>query len=103
MEIRLELEDYLRYAASTAEDITNPIAWWNERRNRLPKVALGARKWLSVCSTSTPSERVFSICRVVDMARRNRLNGYSITAQVFIYNNLSKLDVYIHYLSTLLD
>jgi hypothetical protein len=26
MEIRLELEDYLRYAVSTPEDITDPIA-----------------------------------------------------------------------------
>jgi hypothetical protein len=40
MEIRLELEDYLHYAVLTAEDITDPIAWWKERRERLPKVAL---------------------------------------------------------------
>jgi hypothetical protein len=44
MEIRPELEDYLRYAALTAEDITDPIAWWKERRERFQKVALGAKK-----------------------------------------------------------
>jgi hAT family C-terminal dimerisation region len=90
MEIRLELEDYLHYAASTAEDITDPIACWKERRERLPKVALRTRKWLSVCSTSTPSDRVFSICGVVDTAVRTCLNGDSITAQVFIHNNFEQ-------------
>jgi hAT family C-terminal dimerisation region len=44
------------------------FVWWKERKDRFPKVALAARKWLSVCSTSTPSERVFSICGVVDTA-----------------------------------
>jgi hAT family C-terminal dimerisation region len=102
MEIWLELEVYLCCATLTAEDITDPIARWKERRERFPKVALGARKWLSVCSTSTPSKQVFSICGVVDTARRNCVNGDSITAQVFIHNNLSKLDVDIPYLSTLL-
>jgi hAT family C-terminal dimerisation region len=68
MEILLELEDYLHYAALTAEDITGPIALWNKRRERFPKVVLGARKWLSVCSTSSLSKRVFSICGVVDTA-----------------------------------
>jgi hAT family C-terminal dimerisation region len=69
MEIWLELEVYLCYAASTAEVITEPIAWWKERRERIPKVAPEARKWLSVCSTSTPSKQVFSICGVVDAAQ----------------------------------
>jgi hAT family C-terminal dimerisation region len=68
MAIRLELEDYLHYGESTAEDITDPIAWWKERRERFPKVALGARKLLSVCSTSALSKRVFSNCGVVDTA-----------------------------------
>jgi hAT family C-terminal dimerisation region len=100
MEIWLELEVYLSYAASTAEDITDPIAWWKERWERFPKVAVWARKWLSVCSILTPSKQVLSICGVVNTARRNCLNGDSITAQVIIHNNL--LDVDIHYLCTLL-
>jgi hypothetical protein len=40
MEARLELEDYLCYAVSAAEDITDPIVWWKERRERFLKVAL---------------------------------------------------------------
>jgi hypothetical protein len=36
---------------------------------------------------------VFSICGVVDTARRNRLGGESISAQVFVHNKLSKIDV----------
>ena len=37
--------------------------------------------------TSTPGERIFSICGIVDTARRNRLNGKSIENQVFIHSN----------------
>ena len=52
-----------------------------------PNVATLARKWLSVTATSTPSEGVFSICGIVDTARRNRLNGKSIENQAFIHSN----------------
>ena len=50
-------------------------------------VAVVARKWLSVPATSTPSERVFSICGIVNTAKRSRLSGKSIENQVFIHNN----------------
>jgi hAT family C-terminal dimerisation region len=101
-EIQMELEDYMRHTASSASKITDPIARWKERKDRFPKVAPAARKWLSVWSTSTPSERVFSICGVVDTARRNRLGGESISAQVLVHNNLSKIDVDKYTLATLL-
>ena len=31
------------------------------KANNYPRVSLAAHKWLSVCSTSTPSERVFNL------------------------------------------
>jgi len=43
-----------------------PLEWWKGNRFKYPKVAIGARKWLSVCATSTPSERVFSIIGLID-------------------------------------
>jgi hAT family C-terminal dimerisation region len=101
-DIQMKLEDYMRHTASSASEIADPIAWWKERKDRFHKMALAARKWLSVCSTSTPSELVFSICGVVDTARRNRLGGESISAQVLVHNNLIKIDVDKHTLATLL-
>jgi len=65
----------------------DPLKWWRDKKHLYPNVAKCARLWLSVPATSTPSERVFSICSVVDTAKRNRLKGKSIENQVFIHNN----------------
>jgi len=67
-----------------------------KKRNNYPRVSLAARKWLSVCSTSTPSERVFSIYGIVTSAKRSRLKENAVAAQVFLYesyNNLDALDL----------
>ena len=57
------------------------------QKHLYPNVAKCAQLWLSVPATSTPSKRVFSICSVVDTARRNGLKGRSIENQVFIHYN----------------
>ena len=64
-----------------------PLKWWSVNNTKYPLVAKAARKWLSVPATSTPSERVFSICGIVDTAKRTRLLGESVEAQVFLHNN----------------
>lgn len=65
----------------------NPLEWWRVSSAKYPNVAACARKWLSVPATSTPSERVFSICGLVSTCKRSRLIGESIEAQVFLHNN----------------
>lgn len=65
----------------------NPLNWWNQNCFRYPNIARVARKWLAVTATSTPSERVFSICGLVDTAKRSKMLGASIEAQVFVHNN----------------
>ena len=47
-----------------------------------------ARNWLVVLETSTPSERMFSICGLVDTSEGLILLGVSIEKQVFHYNNI---------------
>ena len=81
-----EVQAYIRDASANG-DTTDPLLWWRVNRKQYPRISLAARKWLSVCSTSTPSERVFSICGIVDLAKRNRMNGNAIAAQVFLYSN----------------
>jgi len=90
--VKHEVEAYIRGASAGGKDL-DPLLWWKEKRNNYPRVSLAARKWLSVCSTSTPSERVFSICGIVDSAKCNRLKGNAVAAQVFLYNNLDALDL----------
>jgi hAT family C-terminal dimerisation region len=53
-----------------------PLQCWRDiGRKKFPNVALAARKWLSVTATSTPSERVFSICGIVNTAIQTSLLG----------------------------
>lgn len=47
----------------------NLLEWWRSNCTRYPNVACAARKWLSVSSLSTPSELVFSICRIADTSK----------------------------------
>ena len=74
------------------KEVKCELLWWKSNRARFPNIALVARKWLGVVATSTPSERVFSICGVVDTARRSRLTGKSIEKQVFLHNNYFKVN-----------
>ena len=90
--VKHEVEAYIRDASATGNDL-DPLLWWKEKRNNYPRVSLAALKWLSVCSTSTPSERVFSMCGIVNSVNRNRMKGNAVAAQVFLYNNLDALDL----------
>ena len=69
----------------------DPLDWWQENKTKYPHIAVLARKWLSVPATSTPSKRVFSICGIVNTAKRSKMNGKSIENQVLIHNNQSVL------------
>jgi hypothetical protein len=53
-----------------------------------------AQKWLSVPSMSTPSERVWSICGVIDNPKRGCLDGFKLEAQAMINNNYHNLKAY---------
>jgi len=50
-----------------------PMDWWKVYRHQLPCIAQLSRKWLCVTATSTPSERVFSDCRLALTAKHSRL------------------------------
>lgn len=73
-------------------DVKSELLWWKLNHIRFPNIARVARKWLGVVATSTPSERVFSICGVVDTAKRSRMTGNSIEKQVFLHNNYFKVN-----------
>jgi len=84
-----EVTSYLCEVES--RNVKSELLWWKENHIRFPNVARVARKWLGVVATSTPSERVFSICGVADTAKRSRMTGESIEKQVFLHNNYFKV------------
>ena len=87
-----EVLSYLICTGSIVKRKFNPLEWWQVHKNKYPNVAVLARKWLSVLGTLTPSERVFSICGLVNTAKRSRLSGKSIQNQVFVHNNKSLIN-----------
>ena len=54
-----ELEQYLN--EKLIKRTTKPLTWWKNNDRRFPKLAKVARSLLNIPSTSTPSERIFSI------------------------------------------
>ena len=64
-------QEVLLYLIATEECMypkpeIDPLEWWRENKHIYPNVAKCARMWLSAPVTSTPSERVFLICGMVD-------------------------------------
>ncbi|CAB5213512.1 unnamed protein product [Rhizophagus irregularis] len=56
-----ELESYLDpIRTPIAAYSVNPFEWWAIRKTQFPNVAKLARKYLSISSSSVPSERLFS-------------------------------------------
>lgn len=56
--VELEVANYLNIPVHISHR-QDPLVWWRENKHLYPNLARTARKWLCVCATSTPSERVF--------------------------------------------
>jgi hypothetical protein len=85
-EIAAEVEFYMKPVVNP-HDI-DPLVWWREHQKDFPHLSRVARKWLGVCATSTESERVFSSCGVALTAKRAKLKGSTLEAQVKLKYNL---------------
>ena len=53
-----EMTMYLNHPNISPED--DPLLWWKNEQQRLPTLAQLAKKYLAICGTSVPSERIFS-------------------------------------------
>ena len=58
LQIQKEIDSYLDFPPVDAE--VDPLAWWKVERGRFPNLANLAKKYLYICGTSVPSERIFS-------------------------------------------
>ena len=57
-QIKKEIEDYIKLPLLDAE--SDPLQWWKVHMAVLPTMAKLAQKYLSVCASSSASERIFS-------------------------------------------
>ncbi|KAG9280417.1 zinc finger BED domain-containing protein 1-like [Astyanax mexicanus] len=71
----------------TVDGDDDPLAWWRTNSKRLPIMARLARKYLCVCATSTPSERVFSTAGNVVSPSRSHLKPDKVNMLVFLAKN----------------
>ncbi len=66
----------------------DPLLWWKNAAGRFPQMSRVARKYLCVCATSTPSERVFSTAGKVVGPQRALLKPDKVNMLVFLAKNL---------------
>ena len=81
----LELTRYLQEEPIDSND--NPLAWWCNNQERFPLLSKVARKYMCICATSTPSERVFSVAGNVVTPLRSSLKPHKVNMLVFLARN----------------
>jgi len=65
-----------------------PLPWWKSECVRYPVLAKVAKKFLCLCATSVPSERVFSCGGHIVSDRRTCLKPQRVDSLVFLAQNL---------------
>lgn len=61
----------------------DPLEWWRAEAQHLPILAALARKYLCLCGTSVPSERLFSKCGLIVNNLRSSLSPKNVNMLVF--------------------
>ncbi|XP_065899760.1 E3 SUMO-protein ligase ZBED1-like [Dysidea avara] len=84
--MRNEVEEYLKI--STIDPEVNPLKWWKIHVTDFPVISKLARKYLCVCASSSPSERVFSLSGHIVSKKRNVLKPHKVNMLVFLAKNL---------------
>jgi len=84
--IKQELDCYLSHQQLEMEE--NPLDWWKVEHRRYPHLAKLAQKYLCICATSVPAERIFSIAGQIVSDRRSALKPDRVDQLVFLARNL---------------
>ena len=81
-----EINSYLDFPIAKPE--TSPLVWWKTECRRFPTLSRLAVKYLCICGTSVPSERVFSRGGQIVSAHRSRLHPKNVNKLIFLSQNL---------------
>ena len=71
------------------ERYRNPLEWWKTENSKFPNLANLAKKYLCICGTGVPLERVFSSAGHIANNLRNRLTLDNVNKLVFLSKNLN--------------
>lgn len=82
----IEVESYLRIPLQDVEG--DPLQWWKVEEKNYPILATLARKYLCICATSSPSERLFSTSGLLVTPKRSSLKPDKVNMLVFLSRNL---------------
>ena len=66
----------------------DPLMWWKDEQKKFPVLESLARKYLCICGTSVPSERLFSQGGNIVNTLRNRLSAEHVNMLIFLAKNL---------------
>lgn len=83
--LNMELSSYLDIPSLGMD--ADPLEWWKIEHLRFPHLAQLARKYLCVCGTSVPSERMFSLAGHITNGR-SRLLPENVNKLVFLARNM---------------
>ena len=77
---------YMQYP--TMDINGSPLEWWELEANCLPLLSSVACKYLCMCASSVPSERVFSIGGILVNSKRNSLHPDNVNHLIFLASHL---------------
>lgn len=84
--VQQEIDKYIQDVNPDSE--SDPLEWWRVNCTVFPCLSKMARRYLCICATSSPSERVFSTCGNVVTSRRTLLKPEKVNMLVFLSKNL---------------
>jgi len=85
-----EIDEFQVYLLSpTCDEDIDPLQWWQMNQNQFPRLAKMAMDFLSIPSTSVPSEECFSISKNLITNTCNRLAEKTIRSCMCLKSWLS--------------
>ena len=78
---------YLQYPALDIDE--SQLEWWKLECKCMPLLSAVAHKYLCVCATSVPSERVFSVGGQLVSQKRNSLKPEKVNNLIFYAKKLN--------------
>ena len=84
--IKTELTTYL--LAPVIKPSDDPLVWWKNNEDNHPRLSKLAKKYLAICATSAPSERLFSVGGNIVTCTRAHLKPDAVDRLVFLSVNL---------------